>query len=94
MLLDGNSYALVTKLMQELDDDDVWKYRAFDLTAYRGRSVVLYFEVFNDGTSTAGRSWMYLDDVSLKFCQGSLPTATPTVCRASPGRWRSPSPRR
>jgi hypothetical protein len=85
MLLDGNTYGLITKLMTVLESDDTWHHRTFDLTAYRGRSVVIYFEVYNDSTGTSGRTWMYLDDVSLQVCSGLAtftPTPTPTAVPA------------
>ena len=37
--------------------------------AYRGRSLVLYFEVYNDGTGPQGRTWMFVDDVSVEACR-------------------------
>ena len=65
MLLQPGTYALIEKLMQKLENDRTWKQASFDLSAYRGRSVVLYFEVYNDSTTAADRTWMYLDDVSV-----------------------------
>ncbi len=79
MLLSA-SYGLLKDLTgQELDGSDVWKYRTFDLTAYRGRTVVLYFEVYNNSTDATGRTWMYVDDVSVDVCDTPFtPTSTPT----------------
>ena len=76
LLLDPVSYGVVANLMQVLENDQVWKQASFDLSAYVGQSLVLYFEVYNDSTSSAGRTWMYLDDVSLQTC--TISTATPT----------------
>ena len=51
MLLQPGTYTLIQKLTQKLENDRTWKQASFDLSAYRGRSVVLYFEVFNDDTT-------------------------------------------
>lgn len=45
---------------------DTWRQRVFDLSAFAGRTVVLYFNVYNDGRST--QMWNHLDDVSLALC--------------------------
>ena len=79
LLLEPGTYAHVATLMQGLEDDGVWKKRVFDLTAYAGQGLVLYFEVYNTSTSADGRTWMFLDDVSLQSCTGITPTATPTA---------------
>ena len=42
-----------------------WQALTVDLTPYRGQTVVLYFEVYNDSTTAADRSWLFVDDVSL-----------------------------
>ncbi|MCB0061575.1 MAG: hypothetical protein KDE19_05655, partial [Caldilineaceae bacterium] len=57
-----------------------WQERSADLSAYRGRTVSLYMNVYNDGSG--GRTWMYVDSVSLSSCasppivQASVPTAS------------------
>ena len=79
VLLLDTSYALVATVMEVLEDDAAWKLRTFDLTAYGGQSLVLYFEVYNDSTAAgAHRTWMFLDDVSLQLCTGPTPTPTNT----------------
>ncbi len=40
-----------------------------DLSGYRGLTLYLYFNAFNDGDGA--RTWMYLDDVELEVCGGS-----------------------
>ncbi len=69
MLLRPGSYSLLKVLMRVAEDERVWRQRTFDLRAYRGQDVVVYFEVYNNSTSSTGRSWMYLDDVSLAACR-------------------------
>ncbi len=46
-----------------------------DLTSFRGRSLLLYFNVFNDGNGL--RTWQFIDDVTLTVCFPPTPTATP-----------------
>jgi hypothetical protein len=81
MLLDPNGYTYIATLMKVLENSATWRKATFNLTPFRGRSLVLYFEVYNDNISAGPRTWMFLDDVSLVACAG--PTATP-ISTASP----------
>lgn len=51
-----------------------WQQTTIDLTAFRGKALVLYFNVLNDGNDL--HTWQYIDDVTLTICYA--PTATPT----------------
>ena len=66
LLLDGFWYTLVAILDQELVNDDDWVEMTHDLTAWRGRSLAIYFNAYNDGLDS--RTWMYVDDVSIQVC--------------------------
>ena len=66
LLLYGGSYTLVDILDQALVNDDGWVEQTHDLTAWRGKSLVIYFNAYNDGLK--GRTWMYLDDVAIQVC--------------------------
>ena len=79
-LLRPGDYGVVKRLMDVQEDDGVWKHASFDLSQYTGRDLVLYFEVYNNSTDADGRTWMYVDDVSVQSCLGSIdtPTSTPT----------------
>jgi hypothetical protein len=69
---DGSTLATPWK---SSNDSRVWNQMTTDLTRWRGRTVQIYFNVYNDGTSnTAG---MFLDDVSLVVC-GPTPSPTPS----------------
>ena len=68
-LLKPGSYTRLKKLMMGLENDRQWKEASFDLTRYKGRKVVLYFSVYNNSTGVKGRTWMYLDDVSIQVCR-------------------------
>ncbi len=56
--------------------DNQWHEKVFDLSAYRGQTVVLYFNVYNDGNNS--QIWIYVDDVALLSCSETLPADTPT----------------
>ncbi|MCS6827762.1 MAG: hypothetical protein NZ553_14200 [Caldilinea sp.] len=53
-----------------------WQQTSVDLTAFRGKALVLYFNVLNDGNNL--RTWQYIDDVVLTICYAPTATATPT----------------
>ena len=93
MLLQPGTYALIQKLMQKLENDRTWKQASFDLSSYRGRSVVLYFEVFNDSTTGADLTWMYLDDVSVSACPPAPPTPTTTPMSSLISEYTAPRPK-
>jgi len=57
-----------------LDAEAVWHQAEVDLSAYRGRTVVLRFEARTDGSLPTG---FFIDDVSVITCQPE-PTPTPT----------------
>jgi len=79
VLLQPGTFAGIKTLMKVQEHDRTWKQATFDLTPYRGMSLVLYIEVLNDSTAAAGRTWMYVDDVSVSACPKQPPTATPTA---------------
>ncbi|MEZ4677907.1 MAG: hypothetical protein R2932_27185 [Caldilineaceae bacterium] len=56
-------------LRRELSNAGIWQEDVVDISAYRGQTVYVYFNAFNDGNSA--RTWMYLDNVQLNVCGGS-----------------------
>lgn len=66
-------------LRRELRNDNVWVQDVVDLTPYRGQSLYIYFNAYNDSNNS--RTWMYLDDVRLNLCGGvvATPYAAPAV---------------
>jgi bacillopeptidase F (M6 metalloprotease family) len=64
-LLDPNDQ-WIARLLWQRRNDQVWMYHQFDLMAYAGRTVKLYFGAYNDGAG--GVTGMYVDDVSLEVC--------------------------
>ncbi len=59
-----------------------YEIASVDLSGYRGRTLYLYFNAFNDGNG--GRTWMYLDDVSLEICGAAVSVAQPAPVLATP----------
>ena len=51
LLLTPVYYDLIKELMRVRLNSATWREASFDLTAYRGKSVVLYFETYNDSTA-------------------------------------------
>jgi hypothetical protein len=83
----------VLQTLETLDDGrpaGVWNTSRFDLRAYAGRTIRIYFQATTDDSNVTS---FYLDDVSLNVCTGAVatptppprPTATPTVGPAPAG---------
>lgn len=73
-----SSFRLAANIFSQLSNTGTWTFASFDLTAFRGRTIYIYFDTFNDGDGL--QSWMYIDDVSLQVSTATLtPTNTPTV---------------
>ncbi len=53
-----------------------WRERSFDLAAYAGRTLVLYLNVYNNGSGN--QIWRYVDQVAVLACNGATATPTPT----------------
>ncbi len=75
-LLDPVTYIRIRDLWRPSPprNEQSWRLEEFDLTPYRGYSILVYFNVYNDGDGK--RTVMFLDDVTLQACY-TLPTATP-----------------
>lgn len=82
-LLDPASGSVLATPWRSRAAGRAWKEEVVELTAYRGRTVLLYFNVRND--AAGGRTAMYLDDVSLQACPAATPGAT---------SWPTPAPSR
>jgi uncharacterized lipoprotein YddW (UPF0748 family) len=62
-------------------DSQTWTHHTFDLTPYKGQTIILYFNVYNDGEGNL-KTAMYLDDVSVQVwypIATPTPTPTPTI---------------
>jgi hypothetical protein len=78
IILDGD-YQVEEILLTRCEDADSWQYFSAELDGYAGRDIVLYFEVFNAGGSS-GRTWMYVDDVSVAIPGDWLATLPLILC--------------
>ncbi|MFZ1554037.1 MAG: hypothetical protein WAV53_21780, partial [Anaerolineae bacterium] len=91
VLLLNTSYGLVATIERSSAvGNDQWQEKTFDLTAYRNRTLVLYFNVYNNGSGNLTRN--YLDDAALFAC---VPTPTPTLtptATATPTATPTPTP--
>ncbi|MDQ0212314.1 hypothetical protein J2S92_003003, partial [Arthrobacter bambusae] len=52
-------------LFKLCNNNGTWTQLTADLTAYKGQTIILWFNVHLDGSSPADDTWMYLDDVTL-----------------------------
>ena len=85
--------AILTKPWVSHNNSQLWNQLSFDLSPWRGQTVQLYFNVYNDGLG--GTAAMFLDDVSLTACSGGV-TIVPTggvtlVPSGTPSRTPTPS---
>ena len=77
VLLLNENYSYLTALEQvSSPGDNQWHQRTFDISAYGGRTVVVYFNVYNNGSGS--QFWNYLDEVVLLRCVGATATPAPT----------------
>jgi len=68
-LLDPISHLPVTTLLRGVESAQGWRDdNHFDLNNYRGRAMLLYFEVRNDSHDANGRTAVLVDDVSIQLC--------------------------
>ena len=49
-------------------DSQTWTHHTFDLTSYKGQTIILYFNVYNNGVGNL-KTAVYLDDVSVQICR-------------------------
>jgi len=62
--------------------DDQWTQRSFDLTDLAGQTLILYVNVYNNGSGSTLVT--YLDELSLQLCDSAVPpTATPIATSTS-----------
>jgi len=92
VIFNADGSAIQGKPWRSHNDSKMWNQVSFDLSAWRGQTIQLYFNVYNDGKG--GRAAMFLDDVSLSACPAAVtktvappPTATP----GCPPCWPAPA---
>ncbi len=68
LILDGSSLELLQEVTRTFTNTETWQPMTVNLSAYRGRSIAVGFEVLNTSTSDGHRDWMYIDDVNVLTC--------------------------
>jgi len=67
LILD-TSLNFLARVMKVNSNSQTWTHHTFDLTPYKGQTIVVYFNVKNDGLDNL-KTAMYLDDVSVQICR-------------------------
>lgn len=83
IILDSSGEEL-ERLLTIRENDQVWKPYSFDLAHYAGETIQIYFGVYNNGLG--GVTSMFVDDVSLDYCETVPPPPIPYAGRALPTR--------
>lgn len=65
LILDSSRSVLAT-VHYGRSNAQLWTNIVYDLSLYRGQTIKLHFEIYNDGTG--GLTSMYVDDVSVQAC--------------------------
>jgi hypothetical protein len=92
----STSGTTLASIFKSNSNAQAWTQVTFNLTAYAGQTVVLWFNVHEDGAVPADDTAMYLDDVSVSNSQPTPPGA-PTGVKATAGNasatvsWTAPS---
>jgi len=66
-------YNWMATLMRARSNDGVWTQYTYDLTAFAGQDIVVYFDAVNNGNGL--RTWMFVDEVQVQACFGAAPCA-------------------
>jgi hypothetical protein len=74
VLILDRRYNILQRIVYSNRNDGTWIHQTADLRAYRGKRINLYFDVINNGRN--GRTWMFVDDVSLQVCTDGTSTTT------------------
>jgi len=68
VILFTQAWGFITRPMPRIcSNSQTWTPYTFDLTPYKGQTLILYFNVYNDGVGNL-KTAMYLDDVSVQIC--------------------------
>ncbi len=89
-IMDTSGNVLATPLAPGAYTQSSWREVTFDLRPYIGRTIRLYFKVFQDGNNDPSTTFLYVDDVSVTYPSlAPTDTVTPTDTRTST---RTPTP--
>jgi len=93
-LILNSLYGVLAQVMRLNSNSQTWTQVSYDLNRYRGQSIVVYFNAYNDGLGDC-QTWMYLDDVQVNACKWTAvtPCPSPSVTNTPwPAATASPSP--
>ncbi len=91
-LLSADGGTILDKPWYSRNDSRTWNQMTFDLSRWRGRTLQVYFNVYNDGLG--GTAGMFLDDASLVACPiaTQTPSPQPPTLTPTPSATGSPAP--
>jgi len=61
------SHILAWAMPKVCSNSQTWMYHTFNLMPYKGQTIIVYFNVYNNGAGNR-KTAMYLDDVSVQVC--------------------------
>jgi bacillopeptidase F (M6 metalloprotease family) len=62
------THILAWAMPKVCSNSQTWTHYTFDLMPYKGQTIKIYFNVYNDGLDNL-KTAMYLDDVSVQVCR-------------------------
>ncbi len=66
LILEYPCYNWLATLMRTRSNDGAWTQYNYNLSAFAGQEIVVYFNAINNGNGL--RTWMYVDDVQVQVC--------------------------
>jgi hypothetical protein len=66
-------YNWMATLMRARSNDGAWTQYTYDLSAFAGQDIVVYFDAVNNGNGL--RTWMFVDEVTVQACFDVSPCA-------------------
>jgi hypothetical protein len=93
----NTSGTTLAEVFKALNASTAWTQVTYDLSPFAGQTIVLWFNVHEDGSATSDQSWMYIDDVAIAFAGPPVAPAAPTGVTAAAGNgsatvsWTAPS---
>lgn len=74
LILQEGCYNWLATLLRGRSNDGAWMHYSYDISAFAGQNIVVYFNVINNGVG-GRRTWMYIDEVRVDACYGTTPCA-------------------
>ncbi|MBN1937518.1 MAG: immune inhibitor A [Anaerolineae bacterium] len=74
LILQDGCYNWLATLLRGRSNDGAWVQYSYDVSAFAGQNIVVYFNVINNGVGER-RTWMYVDEVRVDACYGTTPCA-------------------